>query len=311
MTSAMTKNMAQLCFYSVALAFLFLPISAQLCGIFIAISLVLMCLQIHKYSWQFLHKRFILIVLAFLVTLAYGLTYSSTPSANLHFLSLYSQLALIIVLIPILMKFSKEALQLPKLYLLGCMITLILLLGEHAQPHSGVLLGFGAYLAYTLAKSNSGSLRRFYGTVSILLLVGALYAMNVLQLWQNGFIHFKDDNILNAQNALQLWKGAPIIGHGTGSFVAAYYNNQLLPQNTFCTLLINNGLLGLALFLGMLVYLLQSVYLQKDTSLRHIALVLILFVVVNAWSFDILLANATRLWLVLWFAYCFARAKPI
>ena len=234
----MTKNIAQLSFYNLALGFLFLPISVPLCGVFIAISFILMCLQIHKYSWDFLHKPFILIVIAFLVTLAYGLTYSLTKSANLHFLNLYGQLALIIVLIPILMKFPKYAVMLPKLYVWGCLIAIILLIAQRASSHSATLLSFGAYLAYTLSKNYQGKLKWWYRSSTIILLIGALYAAGIFHSWQINFTHLKDENILNAQNALKLWKAAPIIGHGTGSFVAAYFNNQLLPQNTFCTLLI-------------------------------------------------------------------------
>lgn len=299
-------------FYLLALSFFLLPISAHASLLALVAALIGVIFQAQKFSWAFMHKPVPLLLIALLVTFAYGVTYSVlTQPEALDFLTQYLQLTSILLIAPLIFKFKAKSLHLHYAYLLGCLGLIIMILFKHMPDNSALMLFFASYLALALVGSYQGRLRWAHIALCLIMLGFALYASGLFTLHFGDFMSLRNTAVANAQNTLTLWKQQPAMGHGTGSFVNAYFNNQPLSQNTFYTLLINHGMIGLALFWGLLVYLLQGLQLRHDDRLLKLGAIFILTVILGSFSTDILLSMSARLWFILWFAYLLAQTISI
>ncbi len=295
-------------FYVLALSFFLLPISAHVSLVVLILALIGVIFQAQKFSWAFMHKPVPLLLIALLVTFAYGVTYSvlTRPEA-LDFLTQYLQLMSILLIAPLIFKFKTKSLYLHYAYLLGCLGLIIMILFKHRPDNSALMLFFASYLALALAGSYQGRLRWAHIALCFVMFGFALYASGLFTLHLSDFMSLRNTAIANAQNTLTLWKQQPAIGHGTGSFVNAYFNNQPLSQNTFYTLLVNHGMIGLALFWGLLVYLLQGLQLRHDRNHLKLGAIFILTVILGSFGADILLSAPARLWFILWLSYLLAQ----
>ena len=295
-------------FYTLCLSFFLLPISAHASLIALILALIGVIFQAQKFSWAFMYKPVPLLLIALLVTFLYGMTYSilTRPEA-LDFLTRYFQLTSILLIAPLIMKFKAKSLQLQYAYLMGCVGLMVMISFKHTPENSAIMLFFASYLAFALGRSYPGRARWACMALSFTILGFALWCSGALMLHFSDFMSLRNTAIANAQNTLTLWKQQPAIGHGTGSFVNAYFNNQPLPQNTFYTLLVNHGLIGLALFWGLLVYLLQGLQLRHDRSHLKLGAIFILTMILGSFGTDILLSTPARLWFILWFAYLLAQ----
>jgi hypothetical protein len=295
-------------FYVLCLSFFLLPISAHLSLIVLIAALIGVIFQAQKFSWAFMYKPTPLLLIALLVTFLYGITYSilTRPQA-LDFLTQYFQLTSILLITPLIFKFKAQSLQLHYAYLLGCIGLMVMILFKHIPDNSAIILFFASYTALTLARSYQGWKCWAYTSLCLAIFGFALWSSGAFTFHPSEFMSLRNTAIANAQNTLILWKQQPVIGHGTGSFVNAYFNNQALSQNTFYTLLVNHGIIGLGLFLGLLVYLLQGLQLRRDRSNLKLGAIFILTMILGSFSTDILLSTPARLWFILWFSYLLAQ----
>ena len=115
-------------------------------------------------------------------------------------------------------------------------------------------------------------------------------------------------------NSITLWKHAPLVGNGTGSYrywspkidgitagggVSTVTHSQTTPENTYYRILVEHGLLGVVVLLGFWFWQLFIAFKMKDALYRNVAIGFMATMFVASMSQDLLLDESPRLFYIL------------
>ena len=115
-------------------------------------------------------------------------------------------------------------------------------------------------------------------------------------------------------NSIALWKQAPILGNGTGSYrywspkihgitagggVSTVKNTQTTPENTFYRILVEHGLAGEIVLICFWLWQLLIAFKMEEALYRNLAIGFIATMFVASMSQDLLLDESPRLFYIL------------
>jgi O-antigen ligase len=137
---------------------------------------------------------------------------------------------------------------------------------------------------------------------------------NVLQIKKNNVGTSTGIRYEYVRNSIELWKQAPIFGHGTGGYryanikiggitanggISTLENAQVSPENTYMQVLAEQGFVGMILFILLFVFLFKLALQEKNDFRRHLCIGFLVTFLLSSWSQTLFFGESPRLFFIL------------